>query len=52
MSDIVRAVQQIDGVYAVSIIYPNYTSANDVIVVNPNEKPIVVSENDVSVTFL
>jgi len=52
LSDIVRAVQQIDGVYAVSIIYPNYTSANDVIVVNPNEKPIVVSENDVSVTFL
>lgn len=52
LSEIVRATSQIDGVYAVSIIYPNYTSASDVIIVNPNEKPIVISENDVSVTFL
>lgn len=52
ISEIVRATSQIDGVYAVSVIFPAYTSANDVIVVNPNEKPIVISENDVSVTFL
>jgi len=52
LSEIVRAVSQIDGVYAVSVIFPTYTSASDVIVVNPNEKPIVISENDVSVTFL
>lgn len=52
ISEIVRATSQIDGVYAVSVIFPTYTSASDIIVVNPNEKPIVISENDVSVTFL
>lgn len=52
ISDILKAVGSINGIFAVSIISPTFDSNNDVIVVNAEEKPLVVSDSDVSVTLL
>ncbi len=52
ISDILGAVRGIEGIFAISVIYPTYDSSNDVIVVNPGEKPICNAATDVSVTLL
>jgi hypothetical protein len=41
ISDIVAAVNILDGVQAVSVISPTYNSGNDLISVQPYEKPLV-----------
>jgi uncharacterized phage protein gp47/JayE len=44
-SQIVSAAQSIDGIQAVSISSPAYNVANDQIVSQPNQKPLVVNLN-------
>lgn len=52
INEIVDAVGAIDGIFAVSVIYPTYDSNNDLIIINNNEKPICDASTDVSVTLL
>jgi hypothetical protein len=52
ISDILGAIRGIQGIFAVSMIYPTYDSDNDVIVINAGEKPICNASTDVSVTLL
>ncbi len=52
ISDILGAIRGIEGIFAVSLIYPAYNSDNDVITVYPNEKAICDASSDVSVTLL
>jgi len=50
ISDIISVVNSIPGVKAVSITSPSYSPTNDVIVVNPSEKPLILDTvNDVIV---
>lgn len=51
ISDIIATVNTIPGVRAVSISSPQYDPANDVIVIQPSEKPFVLdSINDINVS--
>jgi uncharacterized phage protein gp47/JayE len=51
ISDIVATVNSIPGVFAVAISSPTYDVLNDVIVVNPAEKPIIIDiVNDITVS--
>ncbi len=52
ISDIVGAIRGIEGIFAVSMISPLYDVNNDIIVINPGEKPICDASVDVSVTLL
>lgn len=45
ISDIVETVNTISGVFAVSISSPAYSPSNDVIRVNPSEKPFIIDAN-------
>lgn len=50
ISDIISTVNSIPGTRAVSITSPSYSPANDVIVVNPAEKPFILDVvNDIIV---
>jgi hypothetical protein len=52
ISDIVAAAKSVNGVVAVAVISPTYGVGNDLISVQPYEKPLVLDlENDVSVTL-
>lgn len=42
ISDIISVVNSINGVKAVAISFPDYSATNDVIPINPAEKPIVI----------
>lgn len=51
ISDIVAVVNSIPGVKAVSITSPTFTITNDVIVVNPSEKPFILDiVNDITIS--
>lgn len=51
ISDLVAVVNSIPGVKAVSITSPNYSISNDVIVVNPSEKPFILDiVNDITIS--
>ncbi len=51
LGNIVAAAQAIDGVYAVTILSPTYNSGNDMIAVQPSEKPLVLNiETDVLIS--
>jgi len=51
ISDIVSVVNSIPGVKAVSITSPTFTITNDVIVVNPSEKPFILDiVNDITIS--
>lgn len=51
ISDIVSVVNSIPGVKAVSITSPSYDISNDVIVVNPSEKPFILDiVNDITIS--
>lgn len=53
LSDIVSAAQDIPGVVAVSVIKPTYTSTNDLLPVQPFEKPLVLNiRDDISISFV
>lgn len=53
ISDIVAAVNILDGVQAVSVISPTYNSGNDLISVQPYEKPLVQNlDQDVLVSLV
>jgi len=51
-SDISGAIRGVQGVFAVSIIYPVFDAENDIIIIHPSEKPICDASTDVSVTLL
>lgn len=51
ISDIVAVVNSIPGVKAVSITSPSYDVSNDIITVNPSEKPFILDiVNDITVS--
>lgn len=51
ISDIVSTVNSIPGVTAVSINSPSYDATNDIIVVAPTEKPLIIDiVNDIIVS--
>lgn len=53
ISDIVAVANNIDGVLAVTVLSPTYSSGNDLISIQPNEKPRVLDiEQDVLVTIV
>lgn len=53
LSDIVAAASKVGGVSAVVILSPTYTSLNDLISVQPTEKPLVLNiDTDVQVSFV
>ncbi len=52
LSDIITAITSVDGVAAASIIFPTFNSSNDVIEVNFQEKPLIVSQEDINVSLL
>ncbi len=52
ISDIINAASKVNGVIAVSVVSPTFNSENDLISVQPYEKPLVLSlEQDVLVSF-
>lgn len=52
ISDIVAEASRVNGVLAVSVTSPSYTSSNDLIPVQPQEKALVLSlEQDVTISF-
>lgn len=53
LSDVVSAAQDVNGVIAVTILSPTYGSGNDLIPVQPFEKPLVINvDQDVLVSFV
>lgn len=51
ISDIISSVNKIQGVRAISISSPSYSVTQDVIVINPSEKPFILDiVNDISVS--
>ena len=52
ISDIVAEASRVNGVLAVSVTSPSYTSSNDLIPVQPQEKALILNlEQDVTVSF-
>lgn len=52
ISDIVSAVNNINGIISVVIIYPEYNTINDFIALQPNEKPKILDlDQDIFITF-
>lgn len=52
LSDVVAAAKKVVGVVAVAIISPTYNAGNDLIPIQPFEKPLIVNlSQDISVTF-
>ena len=53
ISSLVNAAQSVNGVTAVSVLSPSYGPGNDLIAVQPFEKPLVLSiDTDVLVSFV
>ena len=52
LGKILSVVGAIDGVFSPSIIYPVFNSTDDVIVVKADEKPLVINQDDISVSLL
>lgn len=53
LSAIVTAAQSVNGVVSVTILSPTYSSGNDLISIQPFEKPLVLSlDDDVLISFV
>lgn len=53
ISDLVRAASGVSGVMAVTVLSPTYSVGNDLIVVQPHEKPMILNvENDVTIKIV
>lgn len=53
ISDIINAASKVNGVQAVTVLSPLYSSGNDLIPVQPYEKPLVLNvDTDVLVSFV
>ena len=53
ISDIVAAARKVNGVVAVAVVSPSYTSVNDLITIQAYEKPMVLDlEQDITVSFV
>lgn len=53
ISDIVAAAQSVNGVVSVAVLSPSYGAGQDMISVQPTEKPMVLNvDQDVSVSFV
>lgn len=52
-SDLISAAQDVNGVVAVAILSPSYSSTSDLISVQPQEKPLVISiDQDILVSLV
>lgn len=53
ISDIVNAAARVNGVIAVTVLSPAYGAGNDLIAVQPYEKPLILNvDTDVTVSFV
>lgn len=53
ISELISAAQSVNGVVAVTVLSPTYGTGNDVVSVQPFEKPLVVDlEEDIQVSFI
>jgi uncharacterized phage protein gp47/JayE len=53
LSEIVTAAQGVNGVVSVTILSPTYSSGNDLIAVQPYEKPMILNlDDDVQISFV
>jgi len=52
ISDIVTAVNSINGVTSIAVVFPDYSAASDQIRLGNGEKGLIVDLDDVTVTFL
>jgi hypothetical protein len=53
ISDLISAAQAINGVAAVTVLSPAYGTGNDLINVQPFEKPLVIDiDQDIQVSFV
>lgn len=51
--NILTAAGTVDGVYSVSMISPTYNSSDDLIVVQPNQKPLVINiDQDITLSLI
>ncbi len=51
ISDVIASVNSIPGTRAISISFPEFTPQNDLIVINPAEKPLILDTvNDITVS--
>lgn len=51
ISDLISSVNSIPGTRAISISFPEFTPQNDLIVINPSEKPLILDVvNDITVS--
>jgi uncharacterized phage protein gp47/JayE len=53
LSEVVTAAQGVNGVVAVTILSPTYSSGNDLISIQPYEKPMILNlDDDVQISFV
>lgn len=53
LSEIVTAAQSVNGVVAVTILSPAYTSGSDLVSVQPYEKPMILNlDDDIQISFV
>lgn len=53
LSNVVAVASKVGGVMAVTVLSPTYTSVNDLIPVQPTEKPLVLNlDTDIQVSFV
>jgi hypothetical protein len=53
ISDIIAAATQINGVVAVAVVSPTYSSSSDLIATQPYEKPMVLNvDQDIDISFV
>jgi hypothetical protein len=53
ISDLVRAAQEVTGVVAVSVLSPTYGISNDLIILQPFEKPLVLNvDTDILISLV
>lgn len=53
LSEVVTAAQGVNGVVAVTVLSPTYSSGNDLISIQPYEKPMILNlDDDVQISFV
>lgn len=53
LSDVVTAAGSVNGVIAVSVVSPTFSSSSDIIVLGPSEKPLVLDlQTDIQIAFV
>ena len=53
ISNLISAAQSVNGVVSVVVLNPSFNSGNDLISIQPFEKPLVLNlDNDILVSFI